>query len=116
MWLMDRVDGTVYFPEESGTFPLQGIERYTTLIVEGPEAQEARSPITLASTSSASTSSASDRPKFKSVITPKKGTTHGIKVRIMVLLVSVTVKDSRTRYMYSASSLESKTCLVYELG
>ena len=88
MWLMDRVDGTVYFPEESGTFPLQGIERYTTLIVEGPEAQEARSPITLASTSSAS-----DRPKFKSVITPKKGTTHGIKVRIM------TVKDSRTRYM-----------------
>ncbi len=65
-------------PDNEGNFPLENIDPYTTLDVEGVE-----TPITGSNSATSSTSSVpASRPPpiFKSVLAPKKGALHSVKV------------------------------------
>ena len=77
VWLRDGMDGTAYFPEEDGSFFLQGIDTFTSLDVEGLDF----APLDQQPGPSSSQAAADPRPVFKSVIASKKGPSHPVKVR-----------------------------------
>lgn len=97
VWLRDEIDGAAYFPLQNGNFDLQsqGVSRYATLIVEGPNVPVSTTParnnlprsqllgqssMSLSSTPGNQSSTPSTSSSFQSVIAPKRVPSFSLKV------------------------------------
>ena len=84
--LRDETDDTAYFPQQDGSFDVQGIGAYSTLIVEGPIQSSSSVPqamsfphsVTLSSTPSSSSHPV--LPPFQSVTAPQRTQSFNLKV------------------------------------